>query len=235
MKRKVCVFTGFNKNRFNEIGKHAIHKSLREDWISCRYDIWRRYTWKSVLNQTHKSWVYFMCCDPLARDITNKYFKRIKDSRFIISYKDTAIKDMLMVSHGYDEMINLRIDSDDYFHPTIIEELINSLTDNIDWYVWMNGYAYRYGSNSMKKYKPRHTGPFFAHKYRKKERWLKNQCFNEGQHHLIKMKKHKRLSDGKVIVGIHEFNSSTWFSSSCFKEYVSRSNKEKILKEFKIT
>ena len=236
LKRQITVWTGFNKNKFRDNPDAPIHKTLTDAWISYRYDIWKNFTWKSILNQTHKDWVYCLSCDIKGKEITDKYFKQIKDKRFFLTYGDTKQERSVMrkISNDKDEMINVRIDSDDMYHPKAFSELIENIDYEHDWYLWLKGYGYQYFNGRMlKHYKPGHSGPFFAHRYKNKQEWLNRKGFKEGQHQNVIKKNPKILSSGKVIVGIHtDGNSSTQWLNKCFKETICGRQRQRILKDF---
>jgi len=232
MKRQFVVWTGFNKNRFGK-KEGKVHKSLTEQWIFDRINIWRNHTWQSILRQKYKDWVYFMCCDLAAKDITDIGFAQIKDSRFHVVYPGKCHNLMTKISSGYDEMVNVRIDSDDMYHPNALRELSKNIESDYDWYVWKNGYAYQYDfARELRQYEPKRTGPFFAHRYKDVSEWVANDVFNEGQHHRVSKKKHKVLSGGSIIVGIHGQNSTTAWSTGCFKRIIAGWEKVEVLKGF---
>jgi hypothetical protein len=143
---------------------------------------------------------------------------------------------MKQIANGMEEVINVRIDSDDMYHPEAIGELAGALsTSRNNWFQWQNGYGYRYkeaSHGSLKEYKPKHkSGPFFAHRYKKND-WLAKKIIMECQHQTVASKNPCVLSDGKVLVGIHENTSSTTINTGCFRRTIKDQRKRSILKEF---
>ena len=52
MKRQIVIFSGFNRAMFPHVGynENGLHHSLTEEWIKPRADIWKKFTWQSILN-----------------------------------------------------------------------------------------------------------------------------------------------------------------------------------------
>lgn len=241
IKRQIVIYSGFNRAMFNSVGfnKEGIHNSLTTEWINPRAEVWKRFTWRSILNQTYGEWVYCLCCHKDAKDITDQVFEDITDERFFLVYSDTPEEKELMnkLVVGNEQMVNVRIDSDDCYHRDAIAELSGALYDKKhDWFLWRNGFCYQYNEHGhrMKEYRAP-SGPFFAKRYTTKE-WLKQDEIKIFCQHRNVLKLHdpKILSDGMVLVGITGFNSSTLFKMSCFKSKVMEPRKSNILKEFGI-
>ncbi len=241
MERQIVVYSGFNRAMFSHVGTvNGIHKSLTSGWIIPRAEIWKKYTWKSILNQTYKDWEYCLCCHPSAKIITDTCFKDIKDDRFHLVYSETVQERCViqMLSSGNDQMINVRIDSDDMYHPEAIAELDDALNDESqDWFIWQNGYCYQYNNpkHRMKVYHPGHgSGPFFAKRYKTAD-WLKQDIIAiRCQHQKVIKNNPKILSDNKILVGITGNNTSTLFKASCFRRKIVEPEKTKVLKGFMI-
>lgn len=237
MKRQIVIFTGFNRAYFKQAGeKDGVPSCLTEDWIQKRSQIWFNYTWQSILNQTYKDWVYCLCCNPGAKAITDKYFGKIKDKRFFLVYSETSQEEKIkeIIAQGKDEIINVRIDSDDMYHPKAIEELDNSLnTYYYEWFLWQEGFGYQYHTDRLRRYRPGHgSGPFFAHRYRNVKLWLPS-VIKECQHQTV-VKKHGVfiMPKDRIIVGINPGNTTTRWLASCFKKVINDPQKDKILREF---
>ena len=220
--------------------QYGNHKTLTEEWISYRFDIWYKYTWQSILNQSYWKWIYCVCCDPDAKSITDRYFDTINDERLFVMYSGTAQakNKMKIIARKKDEIINVRLDSDDMYHPHALEELSYAINDDrFNWWQWRNGYGYQYDVPNavLKIYKPGHgSGPFFAHRNTKKD-WIAKGRVRECQHQTVKKYKPQRLSDGRVLVGIHgRGNTGTGFGNNCFKSKVVGEEKLKVLREFKL-
>ncbi|HUX57136.1 MAG TPA: hypothetical protein VMV77_09185 [Bacteroidales bacterium] len=239
--RKIVIYSGFNRVMFEKTGtENGIHKALTAKWIEKRAIIWKEYTWKSILNQTYKKWVYCLCCHKDARNITDKYFGDITDKRFFLVYSDIPQEHRIMktLSSGYTEMINVRIDSDDMYHQDAISELSEALNDESqDWFLWQNGYCYQYNNpnHRMKIYRPGHgSGPFYAKRY-KTAKWMKQKTIAiRCQHQNVIKNNPKILSDNKILVGITESNTSTLFRNGCFRRKIIEPEKTTVLKGFGI-
>lgn len=237
-KRKIVIFTGFNRAKFPKLGREAVnHKTLTEEWIRYRFNIWKQYTWQSILNQDFYDWVYCFCCDPASQEFVDRYFGQIKDKRFFVTYSETKRARQLMkvLASGNDEMVNVRIDSDDMYHPRAIGELNYALDDyGNDWFQWSKGFAFQYDNpnGKLKQYHPGHgSGPFFAHRYRTSD-WLSTGIIKECQHQWVRKNNPVKLSNGRIIVGIHGGNTGTFWRTGCFKREIKGERKHQILKEF---
>jgi len=238
-KRRIIVFTGFNRAKFSQMQVGDGHRTNTEEWIQYRFNIWKKYTWQSILNQTYWKWDYCLCCDPATRSIVDHYFGKIKDKRFHIMYEETDHERMIMnmLAQRCTQIVNVRLDSDDMYHPDAIQELTYALDNEAyDWFQWQHGFGYEYcdGIGVLKKYRPGHkSGPFFARRFNKGE-WLKGTLRMGCQHQLVKKKNPMILSNGKILVGLHGINTSTSLRAKCFKGQIRGPRKTEVLREFKL-
>jgi hypothetical protein len=244
VKRQIVIFSGFNRAIFELAGETGgVPNCLTEDWISKRANIWKNFTWKSIQNQTCKKWVYCLCCHVKSKELIEKYFSDITDERFHIAYMGTKQEKRVMakMASGMQQMVNVRIDSDDMYSPDAIriynDAIVRDRTQ--DWFMFRRGYAYQYEERNkrMKYYSPGHgSTPFFAKRYSVGE-WLKQgEIAIKCQHHKVKkLHKPKMLPDGHVLVGIQGTNTTTKFKHPCFsKDYVKGNQKLQVLERFGI-
>lgn len=232
---KIVIFTGFNRAHFKHV--EGVPTCLTESWIKSRYDLWYKWTWQSIRRQKYTDWIYCMCCDVASKEITDKYFGQIRDKRFRLCYSETDQERMIMrnIAKNEDYIVNVRIDSDDMYHPKAILELsIKCRNSNKEWYQWQTGYGLRYSDLKMKQYIPGHkSGPFFAHKYPVKK-WIEKGIIKECQHGKVKDFKPLIMPKDRIIVGIGEDNTSTGIRSSCFKKPIEGITKKNILRHWGI-
>jgi len=242
MKRKIVIYSGFNRAMLPQVGYNSsgIHNSLTKKWIKPRFEVWKKFTWQSIINQTYTNWVYCICCHPdkSAKAITDELFSCIVDPRFRLVYSETDQETFIMkdISKGFDEIVNVRVDSDDMYHPKAIQELSTVLaqTDS-EWFLWRKGYCYQYGDRGkMKTYEPNVSGPFFAKRYSRAE-WIQNGIIAiRMQHQKVRKLKPYIMLNNRILVGITGKNTTTLFRYACFKRKIYEPEKTKILKEFKI-
>lgn len=240
-KRRIVIYSGFNRAMLPQTGCNVdgVHNSLTSGWIKARYDIWKRFTWQSILNQTYTNWIYCICCHPNleAKKNTDALFSNITDPRFRLVYSETEQENNVMkeIAEGYEEIVNVRIDSDDMYHPNAIQELCTVLnTTDSEWFLWRKGYCYQYNGGKMKTYQPNVSGPFFAKRYKKKE-WMRNDTIGiRMQHQKVKKLKPYIMLNNRILVGITGNNTTTLFKYACFKKKICEPERTRVLQEFNI-
>ena len=236
--KQIIVYTPFNRNIIGRY--HKDKQPLEDGWVRYRFGIWQKYTLQSILKQSYKNWKYFVLCNFKTKKTIDSLFSKIQDKRIFIVYHKTDEEQKIMnkVSKDCDEMVNVRLDSDDMYHPSALKDLNNAINKfDAEWYQWENGYGYRYDNSPMSgelSVYHAHSGPFFAHKYKTKD-WLSLKTISEPQHQTIAKRGAVKLNDKRVLVGIHGNNTSTRLTISCFrKKITSLEEKKKILSGFKI-
>jgi hypothetical protein len=189
--------------------KSKPHPAITETWIKRRFELWKRTAWKSIKNQTYDDFVYVVCCSHLAEDITSSVFKEIADPRVYVAHGSlppirAKIKEW---SSGMDEIVTLRLDSDDMYHPRAAQDVME-YKGGREWMIFKRGYGYDMASGSMYAYDTRRSGPFFAH------RWdagvfSARPGIGEIGHHRVWAHKPAILPKFRFVVNVTGMNTST--------------------------
>jgi hypothetical protein len=243
MNRQIVVWSGFNRALFGPLQKEGeTHPVLTPEWINRRFNLWKKYTWKSILNQNFGGWIYCILLHQETRRLTDRLFGKISDKRLRLLYYETQQeqKEMEKIARGNDEIVTVRCDSDDMYHPMALHDLNLALNRdrNKNWFQWIQGYGYQYprgsGVGRLCIYKPKHkSGPFFAHRYKSIKEWLGKGTIHEGQHKQVRNNDPVQMQPNRILVGIHD-NSSTRLRMSCFRKDVREPQKTHILNQWKI-
>lgn len=232
---KILFWTPYNRARFKECHKDKSkpHPALTEKWIVPRFKIWKETCLMSILNQSYENFKYYFCCDPLTKDIIDPLFSEIKDPRVILQYSgtDEARKRIHDIGSSGEQIISIRLDSDDMYHKDAVSELITEGRVQ-QWFAWVEGYGFNYKTRKLYHYKCHNIGPFFAHRYIYPNEFKKKPMVTEIAHDLIKQKNPKILSVGKFIVGITGMNTTSRERSKLFYEEILGNEKSQILKDY---
>ena len=226
MKNKQVVFwTSLNRAHFQD--------DTNPEWIKSRFELWTKTALKSILRQTHKDFIYLICCNKDTRHIIDPLMATITDKRVFVQYLDTpeAVDRIKAISKMADEIITIRLDSDDMYDERVAEEIVNHPVD-MEWYFWKYGYGLRYQTFHMFNYDCGGSGPFFAHRYFDSKEFGEKTTMNEPSHVTIKNHPHVMIEENRFIVGVTNMNTTTNLRNGCFKKKITEPKKSKILKYY---
>jgi len=115
-KRKFIINIIFNTFRWNE------HR-LEKDWIDDRIDKFMNFTLCSLKLQTNQDFVALVQYEPLSEEnvqkALQKYDKLPENVRFVTPKGNPILKHL----EGYDILYLIRLDSDDAYHKSFIQQL----------------------------------------------------------------------------------------------------------------
>lgn len=247
MKTKLVFFSSFNRTLFPQVHKDKSrpHPCLHRDWIEKRFEIWNRYTRMSIANQAVEDHIYVVCCYPDARQITDEVFADVikADTRLRLSYSwsDQGKQVMREIARGCDEIMLVRVDSDDMYHPKASKGLMDA--PRREWYYWRKGYAYVYQpgkrdggkqeDGKMYRYDTQGVGPFFAHRMLPAD-FLRLDAIRQRNHKSIRKHNPAVLPRGMFLVGITNQNTSTRIKSKTVKGKMYNPQKQQVLEEYGI-
>ena len=238
---QIIFYCGFNCAKHLKDKKSGPHFTLKEEWVAERFRIWRDYCWHSIVNQTYKDWIFCLRCDLRSKPLIKKYFRAIKNEKLFVVYEDSTQEERLIERfyNGSKNITNVRIDSDDMYHPDALQNLVDAIKRTGEkWYLFKKGYGCVYSqmcqSGSMKVYNPPLSGPFYARMLPRDE-WKKDGIKIKIQHHHVCKKDPVKLKDGMVMVGIHPGNTSTRFGMKrTFRSKLTEEEMKVVLREFKL-
>lgn len=231
--KKIIIYSNFNL----AMSTHLEVDRLSEDWINYRINIFMNYTYKSFINQTNQSYIYFIKYDPLSEYLIkkslSKYPQLPNNIQFIPNNKvnNHINKEIL----DYDYFYLVRIDADDMFHPTFIQQLID-YTPKSNTKVLINQKGYIYDiQNDMLATWFYYSPPFYTVIYSVED--FKNGKFYNffsGHKDAIKLE-HEILDKENFMVIVHGKNTATKFFSIFNTRLIEDSDfKNSILNEFNV-
>lgn len=137
-KRKFIINITFNTFRWNE------HR-LEKDWIDDRIEKFMKFSLRSLKLQTNQDFMALVQYDPLSEEnikqALERYDKLPENVRFVIPKGNPILKHI----EGYDTLYLIRLDSDDAYHKSFIQQL-HDFQPKKDTKVIINQKGYLYDS-----------------------------------------------------------------------------------------
>lgn len=237
MSKKIIINIPFNSFDFDDFfkKKDIIPPRLTKEWIDYRIDIFMNYTYKSLISQTNQDFTALISYDPLSYDLVmqalSKYNKLPENIIFLPKNNDLLYK----LIQGYDYLYLVRLDSDDMYLPSFIDQLHKlNIDSSIECILNQDGYVYHIHKDKLGLWKYP-SPPFYALVYKVSD-FLNGfrYVMPRGHSSAINLKC-KILHEKNYMVIVHNKNTSTEFHTK-FNVGMIKSNteKNKILKEFKI-
>ncbi|CEO25318.1 hypothetical protein NE452_06495 [Paeniclostridium sordellii] len=235
--KKVIFHIGFNTFEFDFvfINKNLEPQRLKKEWIDYRMDVFMKHTYKSLINQTNQSFTavinYVKSSENLIFEALSKYPKLAENVIFTCE-GEKVIKNLIS---DYEYLYMVRLDSDDMYHPSFVQQLIDFDDNSVQCIINQEGYVYDINEDKLGLWYAL-SPPFYTHIY-KVDEYLKGYRHKlEGGHLGAINLNHKILQKGNFMVIIHGGNTSTTFSNhNCTKSVIDdKSLKKQILNEFNI-
>lgn len=235
--KKVIFHIGFNTFEFDFvfINKNLEPQRLKKEWIDYRMDVFMKHTYKSLRNQTNQSFTavinYVKSSENLVFEALSKYPKLAENIIFTCE-GNKVIKNLIS---DYEYLYMVRLDSDDMYHPSFVQQLIDFNDNSVQCIINQEGYVYDINSDKLGLwYSP--SPPFYTLVYNAEEYLNGYRHKIEGGHLGAINLEHKVLQKGNFMVIIHGGNTSTTFSNhKCTKSVINdKSLKKQILNEFNI-
>lgn len=210
---------------------------LTAAWINARLDIFWNYTLKSLKAQTNQDFDVFVDCskdseilpttflaqrDPLPSNI---HFNCGWDSDFAIDE----------IAKHYDWLYITRLDSDDLYKKTFVENLYNlSIAPTTQAIVCQDGYLYDIKTQTLKTYFD-FSPPFYTFVYPTSDYLLRKRYQltpNLGHASVIHVLQYEILPGANYMVTVHTDNTGTTSDSPLAKKTLSAAEREAILPQF---
>lgn len=145
MKIKQILLTWFNR-RFDS---GSFSKALDDDWLQYRLNLFKKYTYPSILYQTNKNFDWVLLCHEDTPDWLKKELNKMKlysNIYFLYDDNDPYLEKVNSYKMKYNVVLTTRIDSDDCFHKTALQVIrqsfINTYSENIQIINFELGYQY---------------------------------------------------------------------------------------------
>ena len=141
-----------------------------------------------------------------------------------------------------DQIITMRLDSDDMYHPKAGQYIMEDDSGSA-WYYFKEGYGFRFSTKHMWRYATVGVGPFFAHRYLNTKDFAKKAMVIEPPHTEIakhnpntEIAKHnpKATPENMFLVGITGQNTTTNIKQHCFRQKIYKPEKDMILQDFNL-
>lgn len=137
-------------NTINYFNQRNSYKGLTKEWLEYRINIFMKYTYKCLINQTDQDFLcvvhYMKCSENIINELLSKFPKLPKNIVF------TAEGDNLIKSSvsGYDYVYKLRLDSDNIIHPSFVDQLKKiEYRDGLQCIIGRWGYVYDSVTNRL--------------------------------------------------------------------------------------
>lgn len=246
MKNKIIINIGLNTFNFDKFfeDRDMVPPRLTKEWIEYRMDIFINYTCKSLLNQVNQDFTAIIYYDPLSTQLVMNALSKYKelpsniifvpiDPKYFFTLSNTHILDSYIAD--YDYLYLVRIDSDDMYHPSFIQQLHDLNIDNsIECILNQNGYIYDIHENSLGLWSY-NSPPFYTLVYKVSD-YLNGFRYDLSQGHSSAINLNCCILDSRNFMVIsHNKNTSTAFNNefNC-GEIIDINEKNNILKEFSI-
>ena len=244
MKKKIIIDMPLNTiTYFNQRNNF---KGLTKDWLEYRIDLFMKYTYKCLINQTDQDFLcvihYMQQTENIINEILSKYPK-LPINVVFSSDGDNLIKSSLQ---GYDYVYKLRLDSDNIIHPSFVAQLKKvDYREGLQCIIGRWGYVYDAVTNRLAWWN-HDSSAFNSYVYKVKE-YLQNNFMasTEPEYHMVAVNlNHDFLfanhDDGRsYIILVHGKNLQNEFdeivsSNLCPGIIEDEELKATILKDFKI-
>lgn len=225
--KKIIIHIIFNNAGF-------LKNELTKEWIDYRMDIFMRYTFKSLINQTNQNFIVLISYRKDTKDIILSSLSKYPKLPSNIIFTDNVSKHIKENIVGYDKLYLSRIDSDDMYHPTFIQQIMDVEVDtNTKCIINQDGYIYDIETDKMAQWH-HESPPFFTLIYNTDE-YLKGMRYNlKSGHPGAIYLEHKILKCRNFIVIAHGKNTLTKFNSTFTKKMLDDDSKNMVLDEFNI-
>ncbi|MGF7060017.1 glycosyltransferase [Brassicibacter mesophilus] len=182
MSKKIIIFTSFNN--WNQWGE-SDNRIYTKEWIDQRISIFMNYTLKSLKIQTNQNFLHLIMYDPTTKELIQQalanYDKLPDNIRFVSpnEYHNQISENI----KGYDYLYLVRLDSDDMYHKSYIQQLHNYIhNENTKVLINRRGYIYDSANNRLAKYY--HFSPQFYTEIYKVNDYQQGKRHGISGHHL---------------------------------------------------
>lgn len=228
-KKTVVIWSDFNTLPFSD-------KRFKKDWIEERIRIFMRFTLKSLKAQTNQDFLalikYEDKSEKIVSDALSHYPKLPANIRFVP--KSEYEKKVIERIKGFEYLYLLRLDSDDMYHKSFIQQLYDFKHDiSTEAIINQNGYIYDSLKNQLARF-PHKSPNYYTLIYEAKDYLAGKRYRIPGGHpNVIKLLNHEIIKKPNYIRLVHSINDSSTFRLANKKNIINDKNKIKeILSNF---
>ncbi|MBU7008556.1 glycosyltransferase [Phosphitispora fastidiosa] len=198
-KKQIIVNINFNTHRFTD-------KRLTKEWIDERIGVFNKFTLRSLKNQTNQDFLTLVNYDPvtesLVMDALGNHEKLPDNVKFVTPSEKNVINNI----KGYDHVYIVRIDSDNLYHTSFIQQL-HDYNPKEETQVLINQKGYVYDSVNNKLATYFQVSPSFYTLVYKVEDYLKGiRHVIPGTHGAAIKLPHEILDRSNYTIVIHTCN-----------------------------
>lgn len=195
----------------------AIRKErLTIDWIENRMKIFMNYTLKSLKAQTNKNFLAFIQYDPKSKDIIETEIKKYENLPANVKFvtPEEFKKIVAEKIKNYDLLYMIRLDCDDMYHKTFIQQLYDiNPSKQTKVIINQNGYIYDSVQNRIAKFF--YTSPNYYTLIYDVDKYLGGERYElPGGHNYVINLPHEIIPKRNYIRHAHTHNDVT-----CFERY----------------
>lgn len=228
-KKKIIISISFNTMFRNNKAR------LTKDWIDDRISIFMKYTMKSLKFQTNQNFIallkYEDSTENIIKNSLSHYNKLPNNIQFVKSseYDDKILRTV----RGYEYLYLVRIDSDDMYHISYVQQLQDyDPKESTLALINQNGYIYDITQNRIARWS-RTSPPFYTLIYKVKDYLTGTRYKLIGGHPGAIKLPHEIISKLNFMVTFHGNNTSTEFKSKDKNKIITNSYEVKnVLKNF---
>ncbi len=229
MRKKIIVQIRFNTS------DHQANQGKRftKEWIDYRISIFMKYTLQSLKIQTNQDFITLVRYESTTEDIIREALRHYEElPNNILFIRNNEYKKYIKNSiKEYDWLYLARIDSDDMYHKSFIQQL-HDYNHKEDTVVLINQKGYIYDSLHNKMCLTKRTSPpFYVEIY-------KSIDYMEGKRHPISSHKHpirlphEILNGRNYVIVIHSNNTASTFEGIDSNSILQNGEEREILQEF---
>ncbi|MGF7060016.1 glycosyltransferase [Brassicibacter mesophilus] len=200
--KRIIVYSGLN--------------SIDQNWLKQRISVFMKYTLQCLKIQTNQNFLAFITFRPDTKEIIemelSKYKKLPDNIKFISS--NTFNKLILKNINGYEYFYLVRLDSDDMYHKSFIQQLHDyTPKDDTQILICQKGYIYDSLANRLAKYF--HLSPQFYTLIYKVKNYQQAKRHDLGGSHMGAINlNHEILEEPNYINHVHSGNTAFLFPKS---------------------
>lgn len=225
-KRKLIINIVLNTFRFSE-------DRLKKDWIDDRIEKFMKFTLQSLKIQTNQDFMAYILYDPLSEEYVKQSLERYEKLPDHIQFIKPAENQTLKLIQGYDTLFLIRMDSDDAYHKSYIQQL-HGYQPGEGSEVIINQNGYLYDSINNRLLKIFYESPqYYTFIYKVPEYLAGKRYALSGGHAGAIQLKHEIISELNFLNIIHSSNVLKTPKHLGFKNIISDSDEvNSIIKEY---
>ncbi|RDY23166.1 hypothetical protein CHF27_009455 [Romboutsia maritimum] len=219
--------------QFNTTRRANMTRRLSEEWISHRMKIFMNYTLQSLINQTNQSFLCFIYYDKQTEELVKKEIAKYPKLPENIIFSCEEEEGIYKYIQGYDDLYLVRLDCDDMYHPSFIQQLIDyNPKEDTQALINQKGFVYDILNDKLGGWY-HDTPPFHTLIYKVEDYMNGKRYVLKGGHMGAIYLKHEIIDKENYVVTIHQKNTLNTFERHGTK-VLNEDEKEKVMKEFEI-